>query len=242
MIFYGFWMIPFNNPARVSFDPSVSYDVFSLYSAYQRSFNLIDQGFLGFGYRGFSLYAEGSFINLPSEDEFSGTYGEFSANFGYSFSPVEGMRLGASLSYYQINNPRPDVGNRSSFGLNLGASFKVYEFWKVGIFAKNLNSPEIGGFPLQTFVGSYISFSPREDITTALGVLKDQYGPVNYGIGGEWKMAEILKILASVRYDGRVPSYFAGLSLNVRYFQFINLFQIHPDLPISYHVGFSWAK
>jgi len=89
MIFHGFWMIPFNNPVRVSFDPSVSYDGFSLYSAYQRSFNLIDQGFLGLGYKGFSLYAEGSFINLPSEDEFSGTYGEFSANLGIPFRPLK---------------------------------------------------------------------------------------------------------------------------------------------------------
>jgi hypothetical protein len=242
MIFHGFWMIPVNNPLRVSFDPSVSYGGLAFYSAYQRSFDLFDQVFLGVGYKNLSVYAEGISVNLPKEDEYSGTYGEFSATFGYSISPVEGMRAGASFSYYQINNPRPDVGNRYSFGLNLGASFKVFEFWNLGIFAKNLNSPEIGGFPLQTFLGSYISFSPREDLTTSLGLLKDQYGPVNYGLGGKWKLADILAVLASLRYDGKVPSYFSGISLSLKNLQFISLFQIHPDLPISYHLGISWIR
>ncbi len=239
MIFHGLWMIPLENPLRVSFDPSVSYEGLSFYSAYQRSFELFDQGFLGFGYKNLSVCAEGNLVRLPEEDEYSGTYGEFLASLGYSLSIVEGLRIGASISYYQISNPRPDIGNVFSFSLNLGASFKVYEYWRVGVFFKNLNSPEIGGFPMQTFLGSYISYYPRDDIGTSLGVLKDQYGPVNYGFGGEWKLSEILNILASIRYDGRIPSYFAGLSLGTRGFRFIGLFQIHPDLPISYHVGIS---
>ncbi len=239
MIFHGFWMVPLENPLRVSFDPSVSYEGLSFHSAYQRSFELFDQGFLGFGYKNFSACAEGNLVRLPEEDEYSGTYGEFLASLGYSIPIVEGMRIGASFSYYQINNPRPDIGKVFSFSLNLGASFKVYEYWKVGVFFKNLNLPEIGGFPMQAFLGSYISFYPRDDIGTSLGVLKDQYGPVNYGFGGEWKLSEILNVLASIRYDGKVPSYFTGLSLGTRGFRFIGLFQIHPDLPISYHVGIS---
>lgn len=239
-LFYGFWFLPIENPLRFSFDPTTTFKGFSFSTGYQRGFSLLNQGFLGLGYKNFAITVEDMFVDLPEEDEYRGRYNEFSATAGYTLKILEGFNLGISLSYFQISNPRDDIGTKYSFGANIGAGFKIYEFWHLGIFSKNLNSPDIGGFSMPTFLGSYLVFSPRSDMKTAIGVLKDQYGDINYGLGGIWRINDLIDIMASLRYDGNVPSYFAGFSLNASGFNFIAISNFHPDLPLSFYAGLGY--
>ncbi len=238
--FAGFWMIPMHRVFRVSFDPSFHSNGYSFSIGYQKGFSLMNQVFAGFGYKGINLLAENMYVNLPEEDEYSGRYNEFSLTAGYSIIMVDALNIGLSISYYQIEVPRRDIPTLSTFGLNIGARFKIYEFWKVGIFSKNINLPELGGLTMPTSIGGYISFSPKADITTSFGAIKDQYGSVNFGFGGIWRIFEVLNIIASLRYDGNVPSYYAGVSVGVKKMSADIITNIHPDLPLSYFFGLNY--
>ncbi len=240
--FSGLWMLPIKTPLRVAFDPSFHTNTLSVSAFYQRGFAIFNEAYFGFSFKGISLVIENLHTELPKEDQFPGSYNEFSTTLGYSTGFLEGSNLGFSISYFQINTPRSDLGRMHSFGLNIGASFEIYDFWKVGFFSKNINSPETGGISLPTFIGGYISFSPSSDITTSFGVLKDQYSNVSFGLGGIWKIVKILSLIASTRYDGNVPSFYAGFSLGKENVYSDVIITIHPDLPASTFLGINYNK
>jgi len=237
--FYGFWMLPEETPLRVSFDPSANPNGLVFSAAYSKTFTIFNDLFVGASFKGFALTAEGRFANLSGE--YNGTGSESAISLGYAYSILEGFKVGMSVSYYQIVSPRQDIPTMQSFGVHLATRFKVYDRWKVGLFVRNLNSPDIGGVPLPTVGGGYIAFMPKTTITTGVGVYKDQYSGISFGVGGSWRLYEILNLRATMRYDGRFPTFYAGFSLNTAKLLSDVLVSVHPELPIGTYFGISYV-
>ncbi len=236
----GLWMMPDATPLRVSFDPASNPNALSVSAAYSQSFRIFNDAFVGVGFRGFALALEGRFAQL--EGEFNGTASEVSVSAGYAHDVFKGFRLGASFSYYQLSTPRPDVPRLQSFGVHLSSAFKVYDRWNVGLFARNVNVPELGGTPLPTLLGGYISFLPKSTIRTAIGLYRDQYSELNFGIGGSWVVYEILTLRGSMRYDGEFPTFYFGFTLQTGGISSDILVGAHPELPISTYIGLNYAR
>ncbi|NPA80017.1 MAG: hypothetical protein GXO29_03075 [Thermotogae bacterium] len=235
----GFWMLAEETPLKVSFDPtSVPRDL-SVSIAYSKTFSIFNDVFVGASYRGASVALEGRFSRL--EGEYEGTASEVTASAGYSHEILEGLRLGLSLSYYQLGTPRPDIPKLQALGVHLASRFKVYDRWNVGLFVRNLNSPDMGGTPLPTLLGGYISFLPKATINTAVGLYKDQYGGINFGIGGSWRLYDILNLKATMRYDGHFPTFYMGFTLNTLRLSSDVLVSVHPELPLGTYFGINYS-
>ncbi len=235
----GFWMMPEATSLRVSFDPASNPERLSVSAAYSQSFAVFNDLFVGVGFRGLSVALEGRVARL--EGEYSGSASEMAATLGYAHDVFSGFRLGGSFSYYQINTPRPDIPRLQAFGLHLSSSFVVYDRWNVGLFARNVNAPEIGGTPLPTLLGGYISFLPKATIRTSVGLYKDQYSNLNFGLGGSWRLYEILTLRGSMRYDGEFPTFYLGFTLQTARVSSDIMVTAHPELPMSTYIGLNYG-
>lgn len=236
----GMWFMGDNTPLRVSFDPASSYGDLSVSTVYGRTFSIFNDGFLAVSYRGLSVALEGRFANL--EGDYSGTASEVAATVGYSYEVIEGFRLGLSSSLYQINTPREDLKRMQTFALHGSANFRVYDRWRIGLFAKNVNSPEIGGIALPVLLGGYITFLPKSTVRTGVGVMKDQYSPaINFGLGGSWDVNEVFGLRASMRYDGRFPTFYMGFRVGLSDYSTEFLAGVHPELPTTLYASVNYG-
>ncbi len=236
----GLWMMPEATPLRVSFDPASNPERLSVSAAYSQSFAIFNDAYVGVGFKGLALSLEGRFARL--EDEYKGTASEIAATLGYAHNVFPGFRLGGSFSYYQLNTPRPDVPRLQAFGLHLSSSFTVYDRWNVGLFARNVNAPDIGGTPLPTLLGGYISFLPKATIRTSVGLYKDQYSGINFGLGGSWRLYDLLTLRGSMRYDGEFPTFYLGFTLQTASISSDVLATVHPELPLSTYIGLNYSR
>lgn len=124
------------------------------------------------------------------------------------------LYFGYSLNIYQLSMDRMD--DDTAFGLNVGATGKLFNRFLVGFYAKNLNSPEISEHEdLPQKLDAGISYMPYEGVTTTFELEKnlDYFSDTEMHAGVELVVNQYLTLRTGIRNNPN--QYSAGFSAGI---------------------------
>lgn len=191
-------------------------------------------GTVGIGLQSFDVTYEDT--NLMSE----GTY-----TLAHSFTLLKDIHsnimLGYTASLYHLK--MMDYGSEDAFGFGVGGMAVLHQRTRIGFFATNLNSPDMGkqnDEKLPKRLDAGISYEPYEGVTTAID-LKQDFGHATEIHGGvEIKLVPMFALRFGVHNN---PSeYSAGAGFNVKNIQIDYAYKMHDVLNSTHHfsVGYSF--
>jgi len=208
-------------------------------------------GTVALGYQGSSTQYSGN--TLASESAFS-----ISHAFYLQKDIISTLSIGYTVNLYQLDYGQSagtsgdgsdgmDLGNGFGFGLDLGILGSLHERSWVGLFAKNINSPEMGGalsssrLPRSLAIG--FGYEPYYGLTTnfmifqAIGTQKTQYRA-----GLEYRVLDWMVLRTGVNTDpNRI-----GLGFGIEKWGVLMdyAFISHPVLPETHQfsIGYSFKK
>lgn len=210
------WSV-YHNPSLLSWleDPSVAGATarpnngdYNRLTALSGSIVLPDRwGGMSFGLRRYGV--EYKDVDLLSEYTISVSHGfqlfrdeSSAAAFGWSLNFFN-LDLGQSVGRSGDGSDGVDPGNAWTVGLDLSAAVEIWERTKVGFVARNINNPTIGvnneELWKQVIVG--LSYSPYENVITALDIRSRPGEDFRFHGGFEFGVLEILDLRAGIETD-----------------------------------------
>jgi hypothetical protein len=191
-------------------------------------------GTIGIGVQDFTVDFEDT--NLMSEDTYT---------FAHSITLLKDIHsqimIGytASLYHEQMNL----YGAESTFGFGIGGLAVLHQRTRIGFFATNLNSPDIGKedqakLPKRLDCG--ISYIPYEGVTTSVDLKQDFAQPTEIHGGVEVKVSPLFALRFGVHNN---PSeYSLGAGFNVEKIQLDYSYMIHAVLNATHQfsVGYQF--
>ncbi len=191
-------------------------------------------GTVGIGMESFDVNFEDT--NLMSE----GTY-----TFAHSLTLVKDIHsqiiLGYTASLYHLQ--MVEYGSESTFGVGFGGLAVLHQRTRIGFFASNLNSPDMGKnneekLPKRLDAG--ISYIPYEGVTTSVD-LKQDFGQATEIHGGvEVSVFPMFALRFGVHNNPSV--YSMGAGFKVQKIQLDYTYMIHAVLDATHHfsVGYQF--
>jgi len=177
--------------------------------------------------------------NLSGEYTFSLSHGFYLINdihtslaFGYSLKFYH-WSLGSSLTY-------GNLGNSTTFGMDVGFQASVYHRTYVGIYFLNINAPQVGttvkhDLPQRIVAG--IAYKPYDGVTTTLDFNRTiGVGDMQVWGGAEFTIFRNLQL----RFGGTTnPNRFsAGIGIRFAQFKFDYAIITHNELGETHQIGF----
>jgi hypothetical protein len=151
---------------------------------------------------------------------------------------IQGIRLGISLNYTDINLATP-YGSSGALGLNLGLGAQLIEGLWLGAKAMNINDPHYQNdpVPLPRSLSAGISYNLANNVLITSEVYKDVDFPVSFRGGLEIKVMRFLQMRAGVTTE---PVTFAlGVGIHNRKWNVNFVTQNHQVLGWSPGIDFS---
>lgn len=169
-----------------------------------------------------------------------GTFGEGRYAISYSISPLEHLRIGTSLSFYQTVIPSQGSG-RSVF-IDLGIQYDLSDQLTLGMFAVNANRAVVQNLgdssPLPSLIQAGLRFKASEEVTLVADIGQEVNAPLTLRAGIHYHPADRLLIRAGVRTGPSAVS--AGIGLKFESFLLDMTAEYIPILGLSPHVGFTY--
>lgn len=209
---------------------------FSRVSAFALAVPTAEWGTVAFGYNDFRVEYENTTLSI-----------ERAFTFSHALVLMEdlasSLAFGYSLNLYNLDYPTPsvsgiDLGSQSVFGLDVGFVARLRQRTTAGVFAKNLNNPELGeshATDLPQRVSGGIAYQPYAGVITAAEVEKEIGEDVQFHGGMEFQIAEPLCLRFGAQSK---PNLFnVGAGLNYRNVKVDVTYTHHPVLDATIHTG-----
>lgn len=172
-----------------------------------------------------------------------GEFGEGRYALSYSIEPLEGVRIGSSITYYQTIIPT--IGSGRSLFVDVGIQVDVTEKLTIGAFGVNLNRATIQnlgeGSPLPTMIQAGLAFRASEKVTLMTDVSQELEGPLSLKAGIEYQPTDILYLRVGTQTGPSTVS--AGFCLKMGQLQldFASSYQallgFTPHIGLTYQLG-----
>jgi hypothetical protein len=191
-------------------------------------------GTVGIGVQNFDVSFEDT--NLIGE----GTY-----TFAHSITLLNDIHshilLGYTASLYHLQ--MLGYGSESAFGFGIGGLAVLHQRTKIGFFATNLNSPDMGKSDdekLPKRLDAGISYTPYEGVTTSIDLKQDFSQATEIHGGVEARLFPMFALRVGVHNNPSVYSFGAGF--NVQKIQMDYTYMIHDVLDATHHfsVGYQF--
>lgn len=169
-----------------------------------------------------------------------GEFGEGRYALSYSIEPLEGVRIGSSISYYQTIIPT--VGSGRSLFVDMGIQVDVTEKLTIGAFGINLNRATIQnlgeGSPLPTMIQAGLAFQASEKVTLMTDVSQELEGPLSLKAGIEYQPTSILYLRVGTQTGPSSVSAGFGLKMGQLQLDFASSYQAL--LGFTPHIGLTY--
>ena len=209
---------------------------FSRVSAYAMAVPTAEWGTIAFGYNDFRVEYENTTLSI-----------ERAFTFAHGFVLMEdlssSLAFGYALNLYNLDYPTPsvsgiDLGSQSAFGLVVGFIARLHQRTTAGVFAKNLNNPEMGetdSTDLPQRISGGIAYQPYTGVITVAEVEKELGEDVQFHGGMEFRIAEPLCLRFGAQSK---PNLFhVGAGLSYRNVKIDVTYTHHPVLDATLHTG-----
>jgi hypothetical protein len=159
-----------------------------------------DRGGIAVGFRHWSVDFKD--VNLAREQTLT-----FAHGFSLYEDATSAAQIGWALNFYNLDfgtsvggeNP----GSAWTWGLDLGASVKLYDRTRAGFYTRNLNNPTIGEDQeeLRQLVAAGLSYEPYEGVITAFDIRSELGEEFRFHGGTEWAITEVLRLRMGIETD-----------------------------------------
>ncbi len=224
-------------------------------SSYVRLFN---QSFLqnAFGAVAYPLNSKYGSVSL-SFQYFGTTHDNQNLSGEYTFAVSHGFNLlkditsslsfGYSLKAYYLDYATSvsgiELGNATTFGLDIGFQASVYNRTTIGFYALNVNTPSVGveakrNLPQRVVAG--VAYQPYDGVTTSLDMSRTiGVGEMEFWAGTDFQLFNYL----SIRFGGTTnPNrYSLGIGLNIHQLNFDYGLRTHSELGETHQVGLMYS-
>ena len=220
-------------------------------SSYVRLFN---QSFLqnAFGAAAYPISpkygsASLSFQYFGTSHESQNLSGEYTLAFSHGFHLLKdinsSLAFGYSLKAYYLDYATSisgiELGNATTFGVDIGFQASVYNRTTIGFYALNVNSPSVGvdakrNLPQRVVAG--VAYQPYDGVTTSLDMSRTVgVGEMEFWAGTDFRLFNYL----SIRFGGTTnPNrYSLGIGLNIHQLNFDYGLRTHSELGETHQVG-----
>lgn len=172
-----------------------------------------------------------------------GEFGEGRYALSYSIEPLEGVRIGSSINYYQT--VIPSIGSGQSLFVDVGIQIDVTPTLTIGAFGVNLNRATIRnlgeGSPLPTMIQAGLAFRASDQVRLMADVSQELDGPLSLKAGIEYQPTEILSLRAGTQTGPSTVSAGFGLQLGQLQLDFASSYQallgFTPHIGLTYQLG-----
>ncbi len=160
---------------------------------------------------------------------------ERSLRLAHGIKLADGLFFGYALNGYNLYQAG-DYGSGFAAGADLALLGVVYETWRVGFLAHNINRPKLGSSALPQALVFGLGYSPAPGINSALDVSKEPGQPTQLCVGQEFRIIQdYLTLRAGVRTE---PVRFAaGFRTGLERVHIDYALQTHPVLPMTHTLG-----
>ncbi len=192
-------------------------------------------GAFGFSLQG--IYVKGEETNIEGESLGEKTLeSEKAVTLSYGNALNEDLLFGCSIVGYQLTQTR--FGTANTFGVDLGLLADIYDRWRLGFFAHNINSPTLGAeikhnLPRLLSVG--VSFIPFDGVISSIDLSKEVGKDTRFSFGQEYRIMENLVLRAGVSTEPIRASF--GIGLSFKRFVFDYSVLNHEVLPMTHIFG-----
>lgn len=171
-----------------------------------------------------------------------GEFGEGRYGLSYSIEPLEGVRIGSSINYYQTIIPA--VGSGHSFFVDVGIQVDVTDRLTIGAFGVNLNRATIQnlgeGSPLPTMIQAGLAFEASDQVRLMADISQELEGSLSLKAGIEYQPTDILYLRAGTQTGPATVSAGFGLQLGQLQVDFASNYQallgFTPHIGLTYHL------
>jgi hypothetical protein len=198
---------------------------------YTPSFNI---GTIGFGIQNFDVNFEDT--NLMEE----GTY-----TFAHSITLVKDIHSQVIVGYTAnlYHEDMAGYGSESAFGFGIGGLAVLHQRTRIGFFATNLNSPDMGkddDAKLPKRLDAGISYIPYEGVTTSIDLKQDYAHATEIHGGVEVKIIPMFALRFGVHNNPSV--YSIGAGFDVQNIQLDYSYMVHAvlDATHQFSVGYQF--
>lgn len=160
---------------------------------------------------------------------------ERSLRLGHGVKLADGLFFGYAFSGYNLSQAG-GYGSGFAVGADVALLGTVYESWRIGFLAQNLNRPRIGNSALPQVLAFGLGYSPAPGINSALDVSKEPGRPARVHVGQEFRIVQdFLTLRAGVETE---PVRFAvGFRTGLERVHLDYALKTHPVLPVTHTVG-----
>lgn len=132
-------------------------------------------------------------------------YRETSVGIAYSQAYRKKLLFGLVLNYNHLAIKRG--GHAGTFGADIGLLYKPHDHLAVGMMAKNINRPELGGDPLPQVFCAGAAYTGLSPLTVSMDLYKDVRYPADLRLGVEYVFLKRLYVRTGFSTK---PSHFTG--------------------------------
>ncbi len=231
----GLW----NNPAAL--------DRRGVNSFYSRLFN----GNLQHVGVGASMEAYGNWMGLAFQTlgttltgDYAGHAGEYAIGWAVSRALNERLRVGLRASMYVSQDPR--FQRYTQWGVDLGLLFHPQRFFRIGVWARNLNQPEIvtalTRAPLARWLEAALAMEPYPGARTLVALRQAPDAPLAWSVGQEVRLnAYPVSFRVSYRREGdQLDAFSLGAGFLYRDLQLNYSVLLIPELPLTHLLSVDW--
>lgn len=172
-----------------------------------------------------------------------GEFGEGRYALSYSAEPLEGVRIGSSVSYYQT--VIPTVGSGRSLLFDVGIQVDVTPTLTIGAFGVNVNRGQIQGLgegsALPTMIQAGLAFTASEKVRLLADVSQELDGPTSLRAGIVYQPTDILYLRAGAQTGPSTVSAGVGLRMGQLQLELSSSYQallgVTPHIGLTYQLG-----
>jgi len=154
-------------------------------------------------------------------------------NVSRKFGPDFSAGMGISNYYLSLDG----LGSDYCAGLNGGLTWSPGEMWNIGVSVMNINDPSLG--EQKDLIGRKYVFGlgyfPAESIRLFCDVVKEDRFPVDFRLGMEYALSDIITVRAGM--NSPEPQLSGGFSVRHQRFSFLYAFRNHNYLGASHKFG-----
>lgn len=169
-----------------------------------------------------------------------GNFGEGRYAVSYSIAPLENVRIGSSINWYQT--VIPGIGSGQGLFVDFGIQVDPTERLTIGVFGINVNRATIRnlgeGSPLPTLLQAGLAFKASDQVLLLADVSQELDGPLSLRAGIQYQPAEIFYLRVGTQTGPSAVS--AGFGLNFGQLQLDVASSYTPLLGFTPHIGLTY--
>jgi hypothetical protein len=176
--------------------------------------------------------------------DYSGNAGEYALGLVVARSLTPRVRLGLRLNTFVAQDPR--FQRHTSWGVDVGLLFQPQRFFRIGVWYRNLNQPEIvtplARAPLARWLETALLMEPYPGTRTLVSLRQSPYAPLAWSVGQEVHLnAYPVSFRVSYRREGSLLDAFSmGAGFTYRTFQLHYSVLMIPELPLTHLFSVDW--